>query len=122
MTSPDLIHEEEALGKAYDARLMRRLLRYARAYRALVIGSLVLLLADGVLQLAGPALTQRVIDVGIPNGDTQLVVTSENVDPDYLATPYRTSQQIQRETDASRWHPTPCAARRGADRSKARVS
>src|SRR5688572_27842209 len=55
---------------------MRRLLRYARPYRALVIGSLVLLLADGVLQLVGPALTQRVIDVGIPNGDTQLVVTS----------------------------------------------
>ena len=76
MTSPDLIHEEEALGKAYDARLMRRLLRYARPYRALVIGSLVLLMADGILQLAGPALTQRVIDIAIPNGDTQLVVTS----------------------------------------------
>ena len=76
MTSPDLIHEEEALGKAYDARLMRRLLRYARPYRALVIGSLVLLMADGILQLAGPALTQRVIDVAIPNGDTKLVVTS----------------------------------------------
>jgi ATP-binding cassette, subfamily B, multidrug efflux pump len=76
LTSPDLIHEEEALGKAYDARLMRRLLRYARPYRALVIGSLVLLMADGILQLAGPALTQRVIDVAIPNGDTKLVVTS----------------------------------------------
>src|SRR5688572_1838132 len=55
---------------------MRRLLRYARPYRALVIGSLVLLLADGVLQLAGPALTQRVIDVAIPRRDTRLIVTS----------------------------------------------
>jgi len=33
------VHEEEALGKAYDGRLMRRLLRYARPYRALVVGS-----------------------------------------------------------------------------------
>jgi len=55
---------------------MRRLLRYARPYRALVIGSLVLLLADGALQLVGPALTQRVIDIAIPRGDTRLVVTS----------------------------------------------
>jgi len=55
---------------------MRRLLRYARPYRALVIGSLALLIADGALQLVGPALTQRVIDVGIPRGDTRLVVTS----------------------------------------------
>jgi ATP-binding cassette subfamily B multidrug efflux pump len=70
------VHEEEALGKAYDGRLMRRLLQYARPYRALVIGSLVLLIADGALQLVGPALTQRVIDVAIPQGDTRLVVTS----------------------------------------------
>jgi ATP-binding cassette subfamily B protein len=75
LTAPD-VHEEEALGKAYDGRLMRRLLRYARPYRSLVIGSLALLLADGALQLVGPALTQRVIDVAIPRGDTQLVVTS----------------------------------------------
>ena len=76
MSSPDVIHEEEALGKAYDGRLMRRLLGYARPYRALVFGSLALLLADGMLQLAGPALTQRVIDVAIPRGDARLVITS----------------------------------------------
>ena len=70
------VHEEEALGKAYDSRLMRRLLRYARPYRGLVAGSLVLLLADGMLQLVGPALTQRVIDVAIPRGDVHLVMTS----------------------------------------------
>ncbi|HUQ81257.1 MAG TPA: ABC transporter ATP-binding protein [Gemmatimonadaceae bacterium] len=55
---------------------MRRLLRYARPYRALVFGSLALLLADGMLQLVGPALTQRVIDVAIPQGNTGLVVSS----------------------------------------------
>jgi ATP-binding cassette, subfamily B, multidrug efflux pump len=75
LTTP-AIHEEEALGKAYDGRLMRRLLRYARPYRALVIGSLVLLLADGFLQLVGPALTQRVIDVAIPRRDSRIAITS----------------------------------------------
>jgi len=55
---------------------MRRLLRYAGPYRALVFGALALLLADGVLQLVGPALTQRVIDVAIPRGDSRLVITS----------------------------------------------
>ncbi|HEX6050533.1 MAG TPA: ABC transporter ATP-binding protein [Gemmatimonadaceae bacterium] len=74
MTAP--IHEEEALGKAYDGRLMRRLLGYARPYRVLVLASLGLLLLDGVLQLVGPALTRLVIDVAIPRGDTRLVVTS----------------------------------------------
>ena len=73
---PTPFHEEEALGKAYDGRLMRRLLAYARPYRALVIASLVLLLLDGALQLVGPALTRRVIDVAIPTGSTRLVATS----------------------------------------------
>ena len=36
MTAPQSFHEEDALGKAYDGRLMRRLLRYARPYGALV--------------------------------------------------------------------------------------
>jgi len=75
LTAAD-VHEEEALGKAYDGRLMRRLLRYARPYRVLVFGSLALLVADGALQLVAPALTQRVIDVAIPRGDTRLAVTS----------------------------------------------
>jgi len=70
------LHEEEALGKAYDSRLMRRLLGYARPYRALVVASLALLLLDGALQLVGPALTKQVIDVAIPRGDTRLVATS----------------------------------------------
>jgi ATP-binding cassette, subfamily B, multidrug efflux pump len=55
---------------------MRRLLRYARPYRGLVIGALVLLLADGFLQLVGPALTQRVIDVAIPRRDSHIAITS----------------------------------------------
>jgi ATP-binding cassette subfamily B protein len=62
-------HEEDALGKAYDGRLMRRLLRYARPYTWLVLSSLSLLAIEGVLQLVGPLLTQRVIDVALPAHD-----------------------------------------------------
>ena len=62
-------HEEDALGKAYDGRLMRRLLRYARPYSLLVASSLSLLAVEGVLQLVGPLLTQRVIDVALPARD-----------------------------------------------------
>ena len=66
-------HEEEALGRAYDSRLMRRLLRYARPYRLLVGGALTLLAVEGVLQLVGPLLTQRVIDVAVPARDLAAV-------------------------------------------------
>src|SRR5438093_416268 len=63
MSSPALeYHEEESLGKAYDSRLMRRLLRYVRPYGWLVAVSLSLLALEGLLQLVGPLLTQRVID------------------------------------------------------------
>ena len=70
MSSPAAdYHEEDALGKAYDGRLMRRLLRYARPYSGLVASSLSLLAVEGVLQLVGPLLTQRVIDVALPARD-----------------------------------------------------
>jgi ATP-binding cassette subfamily B multidrug efflux pump len=54
--------EEEVLGKAYDARLMRRLLGYMRPYRALVGFSLLFLLAQSVLQVLSPLLTRLAVD------------------------------------------------------------
>jgi ATP-binding cassette subfamily B multidrug efflux pump len=69
MTSPAPFHEEEALGRAYDGKLMRRLLTYARPHAVLVTGALGLLMLEGLLQLAGPLLTQYVIDVAIPARD-----------------------------------------------------
>ena len=70
------IHEEDVLGKAYDGRLMRRLLRYVRPYRALVGGALALLFTEGGLQLVGPLLTKRIIDVAVPARDIALVQRS----------------------------------------------
>jgi len=54
--------EEEVLGKAYDSRLMKRLLTYMKPYRAVVVASLALLLIDSGLQIAGPLLTKLAID------------------------------------------------------------
>ena len=54
--------EEEVLGKAYDSRLMRRLLTYLRPYKLVVAASLVLLLIDSLLQIIGPLLTKLAVD------------------------------------------------------------
>ncbi|MHB1298339.1 MAG: ABC transporter ATP-binding protein [Gemmatimonadaceae bacterium] len=74
MTAPATIqHEEEALGKAFDARLARRLMAYVRPYGWLVVGALTLLLIEGVLQLVPPMMTRRVIDVAIPAADGGMI-------------------------------------------------
>jgi len=56
------IHEEEALGKAYDARLMRRLLKYLRPYRWHVVVAMLLVAVVTPLELAPPWLFYRAID------------------------------------------------------------
>ncbi len=55
-------HEDEILGKAYDARLVRRLWRYVRPYRLLFFGALALALATVGADLIGPFITQLAID------------------------------------------------------------
>ena len=67
------IREEEALGKAYDARLMRRLLVYLRPYRARVVLAVLMLILASALELLGPWLTMVAIDVAIPAGDLDLL-------------------------------------------------
>jgi ATP-binding cassette, subfamily B, multidrug efflux pump len=66
-------HEEEALGKAYDARLMRRLLRYLRPYWRQVALALLVLLLGAMVSIIGPWITQLVIDEAIPGEDTRLL-------------------------------------------------
>jgi ATP-binding cassette, subfamily B, multidrug efflux pump len=63
------LHEEEVLGKAYDARLMRRLLQYLRPYRAQASLALAAIIAASVLQLAQPYLMKLAIDRYIPARD-----------------------------------------------------
>ncbi len=47
-----------------------------KPYRPIVVAALALLCIEGVLQLAGPLLTQRVIDVALPRRDSGIVVTA----------------------------------------------
>ena len=70
------VHEEDVVGKAYDARLMRRLFTYVRPYGWLVAAAVVCLMLDGLLQLVGPLMTQRVIDVALPARDSALIARS----------------------------------------------
>ncbi len=72
MTAP--YHEEEALGRPYDAALMRRLLRYLRPYLWMTTGAVTMLLGSAVLQLAGPYLTQIAIDRAIPAKNLHLIL------------------------------------------------
>jgi ATP-binding cassette subfamily B protein len=69
MNGFDLFHEEEALGKAYDARLMRRLLAYLKPYKGQALVALAFVLAVSFLELVGPYLTKVAIDVYIQARD-----------------------------------------------------
>ncbi|MEE8577232.1 MAG: ABC transporter ATP-binding protein [candidate division Zixibacteria bacterium] len=55
-------HDEEILGKAYDATLMKRLLRYMRPYRSLAAIGVLLLLVSSLSRLGLVKLTQIGID------------------------------------------------------------
>jgi ATP-binding cassette subfamily B protein len=55
-------HEEEALGKAYDSRLMRRLLQYMKPYRWRVTVALAFVAVVTPLELAPPFLFWKAID------------------------------------------------------------
>jgi len=67
----DNYHVEEVLGKAYDSRLMKRLLLYLKPYRWLVTVSVIILIVSSLAQLAGPYLTKIAIDDYIVKGDSQ---------------------------------------------------
>jgi len=62
--------QEEVLGKAYDSRLMRRLLVYLVPYRRIVAAALGLILLESLAEIAFPWLTRIAIDDYIGPGDT----------------------------------------------------
>jgi ATP-binding cassette subfamily B multidrug efflux pump len=76
MTAPAHPHEDDILGKAYDRKLMGRLLVYTRPYRGLMYGAFALLCVEGGIQVVGPLLTRRVIDVAVPAHNLHIVVVS----------------------------------------------
>jgi ATP-binding cassette subfamily B protein len=60
--------DDEILGKAYDARLMRRLLTYLWPYRVQAALALAAIITGAVLQLAPPYLMKQAIDAHIAVG------------------------------------------------------
>jgi ATP-binding cassette subfamily B protein len=73
MANDQAFQEEDALGKAYDARLMGRLVRYLGPYARYVVLALLVLLLGAGMAIVGPWITQLVIDEAIPAGDTRLL-------------------------------------------------
>lgn len=71
------MHEEEVLGKAYDARLMKRLLKYLRPYKWYVLLGIVASIAVSGLEAIRPLFTKYAVDVNIMQGDKDgLLVTA----------------------------------------------
>jgi ATP-binding cassette subfamily B multidrug efflux pump len=67
--SQDPHAEDEILGKAYDARLMRRILRYLQPYWKLLAVALVFLIFHTGTELLRPYITKIAIDRYIATGD-----------------------------------------------------
>ena len=62
-------HDEEVLGKAYDSRLMKRLLVYARPYRLHIAGSILLTVFISAIGPVRPYITKVAIDDYIAKGN-----------------------------------------------------
>jgi len=61
-TAVKQFHEEEQIGKTYDLKVARRLLRYLKPYRRLLVPALILTLVLNLLGILQPKFTQYAID------------------------------------------------------------
>ena len=66
-----MAHEEEALGKAYDSRLMRRLIAYLRPYRGRVVLAITITILLAALGPLRPWLVMKAIDDVVANDMAQ---------------------------------------------------
>lgn len=67
--SQDYKSEDEILGKAYDARLMKRLLKYVKPYKKYVLFAILLNMVVAVLGPIRPYLTKIAVDDHITNSN-----------------------------------------------------
>lgn len=63
------MQEEEILGKAYDARLMRRMLKYLRPYKWYVVVGIIMSIAVSGMEAVRPYFTKVAVDDNIAHGD-----------------------------------------------------
>ena len=61
--------EDEQLGKAYDGRLVRRLLGYLKPYQRKLLLAIFFMVVSSLLGVSGPLVVGRAIDDGIRAGD-----------------------------------------------------
>jgi hypothetical protein len=66
---------------------------------------------NGVPYSANAVVTEYFDAVKEPDGEQYLVVKTLVDDPQYLAGQFITSTHFKKESDAAKWHPSPCAAR-----------
>ncbi len=69
ISEKDENEQEEVLGKAYDSRLMKRLIKYLKPYSKLVIIAVLLTIGVALLSTVRPYLTKMAIDNYIVNKD-----------------------------------------------------
>jgi ATP-binding cassette subfamily B protein len=67
----DLEHQEDGVGRAYDARLVRRLLGYLWPYRRHVLAALALTTLAAPLVAAAPPLIRAAVDLYLAPGQAQ---------------------------------------------------
>src|SRR3972149_12121651 len=65
------MHEEEILGKAYDSRLMKRLLKYLRPYVWHVVLAILMSIVVSGMEAIRPWFTKHAVDVNIAQRDMQ---------------------------------------------------
>lgn len=71
------MYEEEILGKAYDAKLMKRLLKYLKPYKWYVVLGILLSTIMSVMEAVRPYFTKIAVDVNITNNDKHgLLITT----------------------------------------------
>ena len=76
--------EEEVLGKAYDSRLMKRLLSYLRPYKWQVTTALISIVLKSAADVAGPLLTLLAVDIYLMKNPGAHPVATRYLSPDPL--------------------------------------
>jgi hypothetical protein len=66
---------------------------------------------NGVPYSENAVVTEYFAIAPLPSGGRLLLVTGIVDDPQYLQQPFIVSSQFKKETDGSKWDPTPCTAR-----------
>jgi ATP-binding cassette subfamily B protein len=62
--------EDDAIGKVYDSRIVRRLSGYLKPYMGPIVVSIVMLVAVAALEIVGPLILKEAIDNQILKGET----------------------------------------------------